>query len=315
MNPETTTPTKNRWQISQSLARSAWNTLKLDRKLVGIPVISTGLTIALAFIVGLIIALTSTFENGLSEAFISGPLLSLSWVSLLFYFGLYILFTFIGTYFSAALIAGLLMRFRGEVPTVSSAMAAARKNIGSLFMFSFLAGTLGYILQVIEDRVPLAGQIAALIVGAAWSVASMFALPVIVTSREKIGPIAATKQSFGIIKKTWGETAILSVGIGLVAAISVITFIITMAAIGTLVGYIVSSTQASSLITGISLGAVGFVGVVGILGMALLFTMLSAVVKTAIYHYATTGEVPESFEKDILRASFTQKKARGVFGA
>lgn len=243
----------------------------------------------------------------------SGPLIDPTWVSVVFYATLYLTLTFITTYFSAALVAGLLQRFKGEQPTVKSAFSTANTHISSLFRLSLLTATIGFVLQSIEDRVPLAGKIATWIAGAAWSVASMFAIPAIVSTTENIGPINATRRSVDIIKKTWGETVILSIGIGLVSMLSIIAFMVTMGAAGILTASILSTTSAGTAVIGVSLGAIGLVGFVGLVGLTLLFTMLSAVVKAAIFHYATTGQAPQGFEQDILRASFTPKKARGVF--
>lgn len=319
MNSESTVPTRSRWQTSKSLARSAWRVLKLDSKLAGIPLLSAAVTLIVAIAAGAIVLMTSNFNvvvtPNASSAVLAGPLSDPSWISALFYITVYLTLTFIGTYFSAALVAGLLQRFRGETPTVRSSLAAARAHIGPLLRFSIVTGTIGYILQAIEERVPLAGKIATTIAGAAWSVASMFAVPVIVSDKGNIGPFAATRRSVDVIKKTWGETVILSAGIGLVSLLSIMAFMATFVLIGILTASVVSAAGASGTTVGMSVGVVGVVGIIGLIGLTLLFTVLSAVVKAAIFHYATTGEAPEGFERDILRASFTPKKARGIFAS
>ncbi len=319
MNQTPTAPAPSRWQTSKSLARSAWRVLKLDRNLIGIPMLSAASTMLVVIAAGLTLFLTTNFNETKAPdgatLFYSGPLVDPTWISFLFYATLYLTLTFMGTFFSAALVAGLLQRFRGEKPTVTSAFSTARAHLGSLFRFALVTAIIGYILQVIEERVPLAGKIATWIAGAAWSIASMFAIPVIVSTKNNIGPFAATRRSAGIIKETWGETVILSIGIGLVSMLSIVAFMVTMGTIGVLTASILNANNAGTVVTGISIGAIGFMGAVGLIGLSLLFTMLSAVVKAAIFHYATTGQAPEGFEQDILRASFTPKKARGVFSA
>lgn len=314
MNSNSTQPKLSRWQTSKSLARSAWHVLKLDKGLVGLPIISAIIAVIISVVVGAAFFLTSSFTESNNGIEMTGPLMNVSWISIIFYLAVYLLLTFVATYFSAALVAGLLQRFQGKSPTVKSSLKMANENISSLIKFSVLTGVIGYVLQAIEEHVPLAGKVTTWLVGGAWSIASMFALPVIVSSKEKIGPFKATRKSINIIKKTWGETAILNVGIGLVALLSIVTFIAVMTAIGALTAYVVSAASASNLVVGVSFGAVGVVGVIGLVAMALLFTMLSSIVKAAIYHYATTGESPEGFEKEIVRASFTPEKASKVFG-
>lgn len=314
MNHETTQHNLSRWATSKSLARSAWRVLKLDNKLAKIPLLSALATLTLAAIAGLVVLFTTRYTQTGSDFTVAGPLVSASWVALLFYAVVYFALTFVGVYFSAALIAGLLERYKGGAPTVRSALAAAHAHRVSLLKFSMLTGTVGYVLQAVEEHSPLAGRVATWVVGAAWSVASMFAVPVIVSGKEEVGPLAATRQSVEIIKKTWGESAILTVGVGLVAALTTGLFVFVMAALGFIGSIVLTAVHASSVAVGVGAGALGFVAVLGICGLALLFTLLSAVVKAAIYHYATTGETPAGFERDIIRSSFTTSKARKVFG-
>lgn len=315
MTSESKLKKRSRWQTSRSLASSAWNVLKLDRGLAMIPVLSFIVTTALVIVLGVLFLLTVTIDQSSAGISIALPFGDTVWMRAILFIGIYMLFSFIGIYFSGALVAGLLQRFRGQTPTVASSLAAARANIGSLFKFSLLTGTVGLVLQAIEERVPMGGKVATWLVGAAWAIASMFALPVIVSSKQGIGPFAATRKSANIIKKTWGETAILNVGIGLVALLSLVAFVATIVTTGVLTASIVSATGASNLVLGVSLGTIGFIGVAGFIILSIVFTMLSSVVKAAIYHYATTDEAPEGFERDILRTSFTTKKARQVFSA
>lgn len=308
---------RSQWQTSKSLARSAWNVLRLDINLIKIPILSAFFSLMAVLIAGLVIFLTSTFNleavNNDVDSMVGGPLVSSSWLAGVFYAIVYFALIFISTYFSAMLIAGLLQRFKGETPTLKSAFSVVKIHTLPLLWFSVLTGAVGYILQVIEEHVPLAGKISTWIAGAVWSVASMFAVPVIVSSSENVNPFSATRRSAEIIKKTWGETAILSIGIGFVSLISVIVYIAIIGLTGVLTAFILNATSASVVTAGVSYGVLGFVGFIGLVGVMLLLSMLSAVVKSAIFHYATTGETPEGFERDILRSSFTVKKATGVF--
>lgn len=307
----------SKWQTSKSLARSAWHVLKLDKNLVKIPIMSGLFSLLIILIAGLVVFMTSTFNLEAindTDAMV-GPLVSSSWLSVVFYAIVYLALTFSSIYFGAILMAGLLQRFKGETPTISSAFSAVKTHTLPLLWFSVLTGMIGYILQAIEERVPLAGRIATWIAGAAWSVASMFAIPVIISSNENIGPFRATRQSAKIIQQTWGETAILSVGLGLVSLVSVVAYMVMIGMIGFLASIVLNATSADVLIYSISYGAIGFVGFIGFIGVMLLVSLLSDVVKAAIFHYATTGEAPEGFEREILRASFSVKKASKVFAS
>jgi uncharacterized membrane protein len=201
-----------------------------------------------------------------------------------------------------------LERFRGNDPTVRSSLRAAWQHIGSLFKFAAFSYTIGYILSEIANRVPfLGGKIVAWLADAAWRVASFFAIPVIMNSEEPVGPIKATKQSIGIIKQVWGESLIVSASIGLMAFLLSIGYMVLTAAL--FVGL------ASLSLPGLVYGILAIPAFLGIVVLILVFSVLESFVKTAIYHYAVTGESPAEFSQQVLRQAFTVKKARKVFSA
>ena len=264
------------------------------------------------------IVFTTTMQSGASQngdQIFVGPFFDNKPLAVGFGICFYLALTFVGTFFSGALIAGLLERFRGGTPTVGSVLATARQHTSPLFAFALLTGTIGYILNAIEERVPFAGQVATWLVGATWAVASMFAIPVIVGSSKKVGPLAATKQSVGIIKKTWGENVILNSSIGLVALASIVAFVVASAGIGVVGGIVVNALHVSTMTTAIVGLAYGVLAIGGFVALCLLITMLSAAAKAAIYYYATTGTAPHMFEREVLQASFTKREARKVFSA
>jgi hypothetical protein len=138
----------------------------------------------------------------------------------------------------------------------------------------------------------------------------MFAIPVIVTSDRHVGPIDATKQSASIIKRTWGENVLINIGMGLVSGLTVVAYILTSIITGALI-FTNFPPQGSAVFYTV-VPFVG-IGIIGLFALMLLFTMLSAVAKTVIFYYATTGEAPETFDRKLIEASFTPKQARKTF--
>ena len=51
------------------------------------------------------------------------------------------------------------------------------------------------------------------------------------------------------------------------------------------------------------MGLVGL-GFLGVLGGALVFGVAATVFNTVLYHWATSGSVPEGFDGDMLRSAF-----------
>ena len=303
-----------RWATSKSLARSAWHALTLDKELIWLPLLSIISSLGLCTVfIGVLIGSGqlqmgdfTTGESASTDVSIFGPL------SVFIYTVFYLSMTFVANFFAAALVAGFLERFRGGNPTVGSALKAAHVHAGAIFAFSLLSATIGLVLRAIEERVPLFGKVVTWVLGAAWAIASMFALPVIVATDKNVGPIKATKQSVGIITKTWGENVILSVGLGLVSVVTILAYF----ALSVGAWFVLAAFATASGILSIGFIPVAIFFAVVVLGFAVLciiFNTLSAVIKTAIFHYATTGESPAAFEKQLLQQSFTSKKARGIF--
>ncbi len=96
--------------------------------------------------------------------------------------------TFIAIFFNVALAACAARSLRGEDTKVGEGLSAAMRRIGPILGWTLVAGTVGLILRILEDRFPIAGRIAVWIAGAAWAVATFFVIPVI--ALEGTGPVS-----------------------------------------------------------------------------------------------------------------------------
>lgn len=316
MQPE---PQLNRWQKSWHLMNGAWNALKLDRELFALPLLSIAASIGLMAVVAIIIVIL--VATGQAHLFYSasipfydtsgnyvgaqssGDPNALGYIAMA---GIGILFAAINALFTGAVIHGALERFKGNDPSVRSSLAAARKRLGSLFAFAAFSYTVGYVLSQIAQRIPLfGGRIVVWLANAAWQVASFFALPVIMSSDNLVTPVAATKRSIGILKQIWGESLILTASIGLAGGIIVFAYSILGSALVITAGVFAGGYAA--------IGS-GFLVVTGLIAMSVVFAMLDAYVKSALYYYATTGQSPVHFDSRLMQQAFTQKQARKVFG-
>ena len=300
-------PKIGRFKKSWILTKAAWTGLKLDKELVALPVIGlmTQLTLlALALVLASFVIPTgilyySTNINGVADFGITGW----GYAAMV---AVFVPLSIISTFISGAVIHGALARFRGEDPSIRSSLDAAWQRLGSLASFAVFSYTVGLIISEVASRLPFVGNLAVQwLAGAAWNVASFFALPVIMSSKQPIAPIKATKGSITLIKKVWGESLIANVGISIIAVLTVLLYsTLSTVVIGLL------STTALPVMALIALGVLTFLG---ILAIALVFGVLSAYVRAAIYHFATTGESPVTFNRQMLRQAFSPKKARKVF--
>ncbi len=215
------------------------------------------------------------------------------------YFGL----AFIATFFNVCVVYTTKVRFEGGNATFGESLRFAFSRLGLIFQWSLLSATVGLLLRVLQNlasRLGKAGELVANILisllGMAWSIVSIFVVPVLVY--EGLGPIDAIKKSVQVIKKTWGESLIRVIGLGLVQF--VVSIIVVIAAIG--ITYVLSSAfDTYGLLIGITIGALM------LLLSGLIFTVANTVFNTALYVYANKNIVASGFDEGIMRGAFERK--------
>jgi hypothetical protein len=205
-------------------------------------------------------------------------------------FLLYVATYFVGIFFQAAVIAGATERMRGGDPTVASALHAAGKRVVPILMWAIVAATVGVILRAIQNRVGFLGKIVVAFVGAAWSLATFFVVPVLVLEERSVGE--SFTQSLGTLKKAWGETMVGGVSLGAAAMVAWVTLI----AITGLLAW-----------AGAGLFAVA-VFVAGAITLVVFFSALQGVYVASLYRYATDGGAASAFDASLLSQAFVPKK-------
>lgn len=300
MSPESI-PTKpmGKFAASTKLTRAAWRTLMLNKELFVASLLSMAVSVAVfivfvVLIAVLVISSDSTVASAATEYGIASD--ALIYASMAIY--LFISFA-IANYFSGAIAHAALVQFRGQDPTLKESLAAAYSKAGPLLAFSGLQATVGLILNILSDRLPFAGKIATWIAGAAWSVASMFALPIIMDNKET-NPLKVVRHSSQIFTKVWGESTFIGVGLGLIGiAIGVFMFFI-------LAGGVALSVIYMTWVFG-AIGAGLFL--IGLMIFGVVLSALSTIVKSAAYYYASTNQLPAGFDEELIRSVFRPKKA------
>ena len=168
-------------------------------------------------------------------------------------------------------------------------MAAAGRRIGPIVLWAIVAATVGTLLRALRDRAGVVGRIAAGFAGVAWSLATFFIVPVLVLEDESVG--ASFARSVEVFKKTWGETFVGSVTLGVAAFCAWVTLI---AVVG--------------LLAWAGIGVAAFaIGVVGAIVLLLLFSALQGVYVASLYQFATTGTAM-GFDSQVLTSAFVPKR-------
>ena len=271
------------------LAKASWRVLARDRELVAIPVVAGVLSLVVFGVVAGPGALLLDGGDDTGDGATGWAL----WI-VLAVAGL--LATWVSVIGQAAVVSGAGQRMDGADPSLGSAFAGARRRTGRLLEWAVLATVVAIVLDLVQERLGVAGRIVASLGNVAFSVLSFLALPVIVF--EDVGAIEAFRRSSTLLRSTWGEQVTFSFGLGLlglVAALPGIAVIVLGAASG------IAVLQAA----GVALG------VLWVLGVSAVVSALSAVFKTALYRYARQQPVDVAFDTADLSGAFRPGGRRG----
>ncbi len=291
----TASPKPGKFKTSTMLGKAAWRTLKLDKEMLMASVLSmlASLVLFVVFIAVLIFALP---EGALAEEQSSiGNDVAYYAMLAVYLFVTYI----IANYFTGAIAHAALERFRGGDPSLGGSLRAASSKFGPLAAFSGLQATVGLVLTILEDRLPLAGKVATWVAGAAWGIATMFVIPLIMDGQET-RPLKAVRTSAKTFTKVWGESIFIGIGLGIIQVAFTLVMIFVLA------GAVWLSIALSSWVFGIVGGALFLLGVVL---AAIVMSTLRTIIMTAAYYYASTDQVPTGFDDELVRSMFRPKKA------
>lgn len=215
------------------------------------------------------------------------------------YFGL----AFIATFFNVCVVYTTKIRFEGGNATFGESIKFALSRLSLILQWSLLSATVGLLLRILQQLASNLGKIGQLvaniligILGMAWSIVTIFVVPVLVY--EGLGPIDALKKSTQVIKKTWGESLIKALGLGLVQFLVFVMVIITS---GALTFVLSSAFDDAGMLIGISVGALL------LLLTGMVFTVASTIFNTALYVYANNNLVASGFNEEVVRRAFKQK--------
>jgi Family of unknown function (DUF6159) len=204
----------------------------------------------------------------------------------------------IGFFFSVALAACADMIFRGQQATVSDGLAVARERFAQICGWAAVNTAISAVMGVLENQGGIGGQIAARLVGMAWSLVTFLAVPVIAI--EGTGPLETLKRSASIFRSRWGQqiTGNIVIG-GAVFLLGVLPAVLLI-----VLGVAVWSSASF-------LGAL--LVVIGALGLAiamLISKALSGIFGVALYRYAVDGEAVGGFTQEELESAVKTKGRR-----
>jgi len=262
--------------VGKPLVRQAWALLMRDPSMIVLLVIG-GMASGVAF---LLVAGPAELVLGSSLERSSNPVAFVVLALAL------LASTFVSTFFTGAVVAAAMERADGGDPDVSSALAAAWARRGPLLAWAAFATAVGLALRALE-RWGVAGLLVRVLAGAAWTVGTWFAVPVIMA--EGTMPIETVRRSVDVLSARFGTNVRATVRFGL-EWLLVYVGIIAVAAFGVVVLLTgVSRHQAMGLVLG---GVIVLIGVVGLFVASAFQQALGAYLRTVLYRYATDQPIP-----------------------
>ena len=198
---------------------------------------------------------------------------------------------FIVLFFNVAVIHCASIRLRGGDPTVADGFRAAFQHLGRIALWALISATVGVILRIVSDRARIVGKIMVALVGAVWSIATYFIVPVMIFEKRSLRD--SVRQSTLLITKTWGESLIAAGGIGL--------FITLLALAGLVIPIAAFFISVTAVLVALAVMAVYWIA------LAVMSAALSGIFRTALYLYATEGRTPEGFTPEYVQHAFAPK--------
>ncbi|MFM2331020.1 MAG: hypothetical protein RLZZ26_527 [Candidatus Parcubacteria bacterium] len=283
--------TIGKFKASKMITLQALALLKQDTEILWFPVLSTVVSIIALTIFGVVL-----FFVSFGGSFTAIDSVSKGGGGASFYltlFVLYLVMYFIANFFVAGIYTIVDGRLHGQNLTFSDGINGARQNAAKIFWWSAISATVGVVLRMIEDRSSLVGKLIAGLFGVAWAVLTYFSLPAIVIG--KLSVKDSFKQSAAVIRKMWGETIIINLGVGIfMTGLMFFALIVTVLVI----------ILAPSTIVIVGMGSLFLICLVLLI---VLSTTLGAIFKVALYEYAVTGQIPNGFSPELIENAVRSK--------
>ena len=223
-------------------------------------------------------------------------------LTLIFYaYGIviYLVSLFTATFFNVAYYSEIMKALSGQPISVRAGLRFACRRLPAILTWSLFAGVVGLVIRLLEERFGVVGRWVMRFVGVVWSVASIFAIPVIIRDGNP-NPVVLLRNSALTLRKTWGESLIGYVGI---------TFGSWIVLAGVL-GVIASSFVLGGVLGQPLIPVLSMIGTLLALAvMGIVVALAGTVYRCALYIYASEGVIPEPYDAALMDGAWKVKKA------
>ncbi|MEM9456779.1 MAG: DUF6159 family protein [Myxococcota bacterium] len=218
-------------------------------------------------------------------------------VTFISYLGL----AFIGTFSNMCIVYTAKKRFEGGDATFGESISFALSRIIQILGWATVSASVGLLFRALDNMAERAGAVGEIVVGIfrsilgmVWSVITIFVVPSMVY--RNTGPIDAIKDSVRVLRKTWGESLVRSIGFGLVQ------FLVMLLGVAAFAGLFATLGTSEVMIPILIVGAiVYFVGVV------FVFMLAEMIFNTALYAYASEGAMAPGYTQELFDGAIRTK--------
>lgn len=219
---------------------------------------------------------------------------------------MYLVSMFLLTFFNTAFFNEIIHALNGRPVSILGGLRFALTKLKPIALWSLLAGIVGIIIQKLEQQLGFFGRWIVGLIGVVWSVASVFAVPVLIREEACANPFEVLKKSALLIKKRWGEGLIGYVGIRTAGVVLVLVLVLLFTVLLAVLGILVAQAFPSMLVSVIVI-LVG-IWLLSIILVAYFENVINKVFQCALYIYAAEGVVPGPFDEALLDAAWKVKK-------
>ncbi|MXV62876.1 hypothetical protein GS429_12525 [Natronorubrum sp. JWXQ-INN-674] len=280
-----------RFRTGFAIAKASFGVLRREKWLIVFPLLYglvwvTGLVVLVAGLVAALFGATyglALFEQVASVSEGTGET-AMTILGVVVSFLVMFAATSIATFFSAALVHSVGNLFQGKPTSIRAGLDGAWESRRTILAWGVVGAVVGLIFQALESQDGWGAQLVRAIAGAAWFMMTFFIVPVIVFRDG--GVRESLRESVSLFRDTWGEAGGVSLGVGLVTVL--LGALVAAAGIGAPLVLVENPGSVLVYTAGPTVLLLGAIAVVHIAA--------TAVAKTALYQYATDGELPPEFE-------------------
>jgi len=271
---------------TKQLLKESWSVLKTDKRLFLIPIIPLVLFIV---VIGIgLYFFVSFLKTGSLESWLVILLFSLAALLLVF---------LLGIFSNIVLFSCVNDKFKGKEISLRRGFSLAAKNFRKVIKWAFVST--GVHTAFSEAPGAEAIKVTAEAGRGAWQMLTTFVVPVMIF--EERGVTEAIGRSVYLFTKTWGPTVVGRFSIGLIFLINVLV----SAGLGFGLSFlylVFFPFQTMVPIVILWLLLILYVIVVG-----LIVSVLGGIFNIALYHYASTGQIPSGFTEKTIKSAYSLK--------